>query len=84
MCVFFYFLECPSPISPGVLDGPIHCHISKECTSVDCCVQDEITQRNYNIYLTIDPCDFKLIIGAEKYTFTQSLLDFKWSKYRNM
>ncbi|VDI06314.1 Hypothetical predicted protein [Mytilus galloprovincialis] len=70
--------ECPSPISPAVLDGPIHCHISKECTSVDCCVNDEITQRNYNIYLTIDPCDFKLIIGAEKYTFTQSLLDFKW------
>ena len=78
VCIFI--LDCPYPISPGVLDGPIHCHISSKCTSVDCCIHDEISQRNYNVYLNIDPCDFKLEIAAENYRFTESLLNFDWSK----
>ncbi|XP_052067237.1 uncharacterized protein LOC127706621 [Mytilus californianus] len=69
---------CPHYLQLGVLDGPIFCWISTECTSIICCVHDDVTQHNYQMNLHISPCDRHLELGIEQYRFNQSLLDFNY------
>ncbi|XP_063410695.1 uncharacterized protein LOC134693725 [Mytilus trossulus] len=35
---------------------------------------------DFNAYLSLDPCEFTLLIGVEKYSFEVSLLDFDFEK----
>ncbi|VDI45263.1 Hypothetical predicted protein [Mytilus galloprovincialis] len=69
---------CPHFLQLGVLDGPIFCWINTGCTSIICCVHDDVTQRNYQMNLHVSSCDRNLELKIEQYGFNQSLLDFKY------
>ena len=75
------FTEC----TLGVVASPLQndqlvCHVSNRCTNIDCCLYDTETFRHYKLFLHIDPCDYRLQIGIELYSFDVSLLDFDFGK----
>ncbi|XP_063447896.1 uncharacterized protein LOC134727443 [Mytilus trossulus] len=74
------FTDCTLIVSPSVLDGDIVCLIGSECSEVSCCINDPETMSDVNIYLKLDPCQFTLLIGVEKYSFEVSLLDFDFER----
>lgn len=78
--VFNFITACPHFLQLGVLDGPIFCWINTGCTSIICCVHDDVTQRNYQMNLHVRSCDRNLELKIEQYGFNQSLLDFKYGK----
>jgi hypothetical protein len=49
---------------------------------VSCCVDVPLIGKKINAYLTLDPCDYKLNLGIEKYQFEFSLLDFKFGEQK--
>ncbi|XP_076089891.1 uncharacterized protein LOC143061777 [Mytilus galloprovincialis] len=72
--------NCTFGVSPGVLDGDIVCLIGSKCSEVSCCVNDPETMSDFNAYLSLDPCQFTLLIGVEKYSFEVSLIGFDFEK----
>ncbi|XP_052083535.1 uncharacterized protein LOC127720826 [Mytilus californianus] len=72
--------NCTLGVSPGVLDGDIVCLIGSKCSEVSCCVNDPETMSDFNAYLSLDPCEFTLLIGVEKYSFEVSLIGFDFEK----
>jgi hypothetical protein len=75
------FSDCTLGISPAVLDGNIVCIIGSKCTEVDCCVQDDQTMLDFNTYLRLDPCEFTLQVGIEKFNFIVPLVDFNFGMF---
>ena len=75
------FTDCTFGVSPGVLDGDIVCLIGSKCSEVSCCVNDPETMSDFNAYLSLDPCQFTLLIGVEKYSFEVSLIGFDFGEY---
>ncbi|XP_052081234.1 uncharacterized protein LOC127719258 [Mytilus californianus] len=67
-----------------LLDGPVMCDINDQCTAIDCCVYDEKTLENYNIFIHLNSCNDSIIVGIEKYKFSQSLLDFDWNQQHGL
>lgn len=61
----------PSPVS-----NDVNCHISSNCTGISCCLQDHISGTSYQFSIEINPCDEKILITMEKFTFTTSLFDY--------
>lgn len=61
----------PSPVSNN-----LNCHISSNCTGIACCLQDHISGTSYQFSIEINPCDEKILITLEKFTFTMSLFDY--------
>lgn len=61
----------PSPVS-----NDVNCHISSNCTGISCCLQDHISGTSYQFSIEINPCDEKILITLEKFTFTTSLFDY--------
>ena len=69
----------------GIVTSPLQndqlvCHVSNRCTDIDCCLYDTETFRHYKLFLHIDPCNYRLQIGIELYSFDVSLLDFDFEK----
>lgn len=61
----------PSPVSNN-----LNCHISSNCTGIACCLQDHLSGTSYQFSIEINPCDEKILITLEKFTFTMSLFDY--------
>lgn len=61
----------PSPVSNN-----LNCHISSNCTGIACCLQDHISGTSYQFSIEINPCDEKILITLEKFTFAMSLFDY--------
>jgi hypothetical protein len=79
--ILISFTEC----TLGVVTSPLQndqlvCHVSNRCTDINCCLYDTETFRHYKLFLHIDPCDYRLQIGIELYSFDVSLLDFDFGK----
>lgn len=63
-----------SPSSP--VSNDLNCHISSNCTGISCCLEDHISGTSYQFSIEINPCDEKILITLEKFTFTMSLFDY--------
>ncbi|VDH92137.1 Hypothetical predicted protein [Mytilus galloprovincialis] len=70
--------ECAVNVTLPDLPGTIKCHLDNTCTGLSCCADIEFIDRNVNIFLTIDPCNYKLNIGIEKYQYEVFLMDFEF------
>ncbi|XP_076086913.1 uncharacterized protein LOC143057490 [Mytilus galloprovincialis] len=70
--------ECATNVTLPDLPDSITCHLDNTCTGFSCCADIEFIDRNVNIFLTIDPCNYKLNIGIEKYQFEFFLMDFEF------
>ncbi|CAG2190134.1 unnamed protein product [Mytilus edulis] len=73
--------ECSLGVRTLPIQSPqLICHVSDRCTDIDCCLYDTETFRHYNLFLHLDPCNHRLQIGVELYSFDVSLLDFDFEK----
>ncbi|XP_062579219.1 uncharacterized protein LOC134241150, partial [Saccostrea cucullata] len=45
------------------------CQITESCTGVDCCIRAEPIHHNFHAYLDIDPCNFTIRFGIDKFQF---------------
>ncbi|VDI08030.1 Hypothetical predicted protein [Mytilus galloprovincialis] len=72
--------ECPSmPNSLNPLSSYIACYIPDHCTAVDCCLDVELLDRSFHIFVDIDSCYYRLTIGVERMSYTLNLInDYKW------
>ncbi|XP_071145134.1 uncharacterized protein [Mytilus edulis] len=71
--------SCPHKVG-SILPLPdnIVCSLSDTCTSVDCCMNVELLDKSFHIYLDIDPCYHRLTVGIEQMQFNRSLQDYSW------
>ncbi|XP_062581277.1 uncharacterized protein LOC134243073, partial [Saccostrea cucullata] len=51
----------------------VTCYVPSLCTAVDCCVDVPSLDMSFHTYISIDPCQYTLRIGIEKYSFQRSL-----------
>ncbi|XP_076086926.1 uncharacterized protein LOC143057501 [Mytilus galloprovincialis] len=73
------FSACPHKVSLVLpLPDNIVCSLSETCTSVDCCMDVELLNKSFHIYLDIDPCYHRLTVGIEQMQFNRSLQDYSW------
>lgn len=75
---FLYLSLTGCPITPPTLpSSKISCYVGSTCTSVSCCLQDDITTLSYQLSLDIDACAEKMTIQLEKMSYTVSLFDYQ-------
>ncbi|XP_063447893.1 uncharacterized protein LOC134727441 [Mytilus trossulus] len=67
---------CTSAVDLPTLGSNSVCHLYDTCTGISCCLHSNTVERNFNVYLKLDPCTQKLDIGIEKYQFDFSLYTF--------
>ncbi|XP_062593831.1 uncharacterized protein LOC134255325, partial [Saccostrea cucullata] len=61
---------CPKDISSlPTLPSNMVCQITESCTGVDCCIGAEPIHHNFHAYLDIDPCNFTIRFGIDKFQF---------------
>ncbi|XP_063420822.1 uncharacterized protein LOC134706043 [Mytilus trossulus] len=70
--------DCASDMSLSDLPDSVLCYLDDTCTGLSCCANVEFINRNINIFLTIDPCNYRLNIGIEKYQYEFFLMDFEF------
>ncbi|XP_038062441.1 uncharacterized protein LOC119732930 [Patiria miniata] len=73
---------CPHlPSLPTLPSGGV-CHYSESCLGVECCLAVDlgIISRTLRAWLIVDPCDFKLSVGFENWSYNVTLLSYKWGK----
>ncbi|XP_022103294.1 uncharacterized protein LOC110986022 [Acanthaster planci] len=73
---------CPHlPSLPTLQSGGV-CHYSDACLGVECCLVADlgVTSRTLRAWLTVDPCDFKLSVGFENWSYNVTLLSYPWGK----
>ncbi|XP_038050728.1 uncharacterized protein LOC119723897 [Patiria miniata] len=73
---------CPHlPSLPTLPSGGV-CHYSDTCLGVECCLAVDlgIISRTLRAWLIVDPCDFKLSVGFENWSYNVTLLSYKWGK----
>ncbi|XP_060596420.1 uncharacterized protein LOC132750448 [Ruditapes philippinarum] len=56
--------------------GPVSCHLSSSCMSLECCINTTALPRSIHAFFQINACDEKLTVGIEKFTFETSLVDY--------
>ncbi|XP_071123204.1 uncharacterized protein [Mytilus edulis] len=54
------------------------CNLGQSCTSVNCCVKDNILRKTFNVWVDLDPCTYKLKFGIEKLSHEIDLFGYKW------
>ncbi|XP_062582876.1 uncharacterized protein LOC134244633, partial [Saccostrea cucullata] len=61
--------------NPMTIDSArrVTCYVPSLCTAVDCCVDVPSLDMSFHTYISIDPCQYMLKIGIEKYSFQRSL-----------
>ncbi|XP_063431651.1 uncharacterized protein LOC134714342 [Mytilus trossulus] len=67
---------CTSAVDLPTLGSNSVCHLYDTCTGISCCLHSTTVDRNFNVFLKLDPCTQKLDIGIEKYQFDFSLYTF--------
>ncbi|KAK3612535.1 hypothetical protein CHS0354_024512 [Potamilus streckersoni] len=70
--------DCPLNVDARPLPSIASCYISERCSAVECCLEAKAIGHTFRTYLTLDPCDFRLIIGIERMKLNISLATFKW------
>ena len=55
----------------------VTCYVPSQCTAVDCCVDVPALDMSFHTHLSIDPCQYTLRIGIDKYGFTLALDQIK-------
>ncbi|CAG2244639.1 unnamed protein product [Mytilus edulis] len=54
------------------------CNLGQSCTSVNCCVKDNLLRKTFNVWVDLDPCTYKLKFGIEKLSHEIDLFGYKW------
>jgi hypothetical protein len=75
-----FSIACPSDLVLPALDDSVSCHLPKQCTGVECCVDVDLVGRSFHAYVQIDPCQYTLGIGIENLVVNLTLLDYEWGK----
>ena len=58
----------------------VTCYVPSQCTAVDCCLDVPALDMSFHTYLSIDPCQYTLYIGIDKYSFKVSLDQIKYGE----
>ena len=74
--IFLFHPGC-SITPPALPSSKISCFVGSTCTSVFCCLEDDVTTRSYQLSLDVDTCAEKMIIKLEKMSYTVSLFDYQ-------
>lgn len=65
-------------LSPFLASDNINCHLSSNCTTLTCCMEDTLTKSHIQVQASIDPCTFSLKLKIEKMTRDITLLNYTW------
>lgn len=68
-----------NPLSPDSV-SKVTCYVPSLCTAVDCCVDVPDLDMSFHAYLSIDPCQYTLRVGIDKYSFTVALDQLEYGK----
>ncbi|XP_038050876.1 uncharacterized protein LOC119724026 [Patiria miniata] len=71
---------CPQlPLLPSIPSGGV-CHYSDTCLGVECCLAVDlgIISRTLRVWLILDPCDLKLSVGFENWSYNLTLISYRW------
>lgn len=75
------FSDCSNTVALTKLDDPVSCLLSSECTYIECCVDVHFIPRSFMFYLHIDPCEYQITVGIEKFFRNISLINYRWGEY---
>uniref|UniRef100_K1PXP9 Uncharacterized protein n=1 Tax=Magallana gigas TaxID=29159 RepID=K1PXP9_MAGGI len=67
-----------SDSSLPLLPSNMVCQITESCTGIDCCTRADPIHHNLHAYLDIDPCNFKIKFGIDKFQFEIYMQDFEF------
>ncbi|VDI45264.1 Hypothetical predicted protein [Mytilus galloprovincialis] len=70
--------DCSNTVALPKLDDPVSCLLSSECTYIECCVDVHFIPRSFMFYLHIDPCEYQITVGIEKFFRNISLINYRW------
>lgn len=59
----------------------VSCYLPSLCTGFQCCVDVPDLNMSFNAYLSVDPCNYMLTVGIEKFTFNKSLDHYTFGKF---
>ena len=76
----FYITECPVLGNLPPLPTSMSCHITDNCTRLDCCVDVNKLGLSLNAYIVLDTCINKFTVGVDKVSRTISLLNVGFGK----
>jgi hypothetical protein len=74
--------RCPH-FSMGTLPTGVTCKFSDMCTGMTCCAEIDfgVVKRKFKVWAQIDPCNFLLSVGFEKWNLNVTLIGFTQGKY---
>ena len=81
--MILFISDCPLMLQDNLPDlkGPVSCHLSSSCTSIECCLDVVQINRSVAFFLNIDTCNYILSLGIENLVFNKSLIDYNFGKY---
>lgn len=78
---FYEITDCQKTVSkPSITDSL--CNIKSDCTSSECCTEIDFLKRSFHTYLDIDPCNFVLKVGIEKFNREISIAEYQWGEWQ--
>ena len=67
------------PLIPTEMGG---CSINEQCAGIECCFSIDFGFEKWRgslkTWAIVDPCDYNLSIGVEKWSFNTTLITYKW------
>ncbi|KAL5015120.1 hypothetical protein ScPMuIL_009390 [Solemya velum] len=78
--------DCPGVdlASLPVLPSTVTCHLQDSCTAIDCCMQPPLIGRSFKAELSLDTCDYELVVRIENREVQFPLFEFPWGEERSM
>ena len=84
---FFFSLVCQLSVDlvTNALEASsasqMTCYLPTRCTAVECCVEVPAISTSFNAHVDIDPCNYMLRIGIEKFSFNKSLDQYSFGEF---
>lgn len=75
--MIFEIADCLKTVTKPSVSGSL-CNLKSDCTSSECCTEIDFLKRSLHTYLDIDPCNFVMKVGIEKFSREISLADYQW------
>ncbi|KAL5014713.1 hypothetical protein ScPMuIL_008983 [Solemya velum] len=72
--------DCSQGLTQVELPNAMQCHMTSECTEVDCCIRYGHIDTSFHTYFYFKPCDFKLTVRIEKLDVEIPLFDFDFGE----
>ncbi|XP_046562951.1 uncharacterized protein LOC124271844 [Haliotis rubra] len=69
--------ECSSRAVPSLPDS-VRCHLTSNCSTVDCCVDVSLINRTIQAKFDVDICNLQITMTIEKLSYTVSLMEYEW------